>query len=198
MAIVKKQTIKPSIYFACMCLKFLFCWCCTNLSSILPFKMKWINCGQMVDFEAGSNGFWSGEKPHEIRLFRTFSPCQNLTFFDTVPKALEPLVSTAFASFLMRSNYFQTLSWPLVPTVSVYSVRQSGINCGQKKNTPRNKSFAGTPRVLPRNDDFHLGGALCVCYLWIGGLSRDFESVVRQWYIGLIYWLVWRSIIASQ
>ena len=75
-----------------------------------------------------------------------------------LPKTFELLVSTAFASFLMRSNYFQTLFWPPVPTVSVYSVRQSGINCGQKR-IPHETKVSRGPRVLPRNDEFHLGGA---------------------------------------
>ena len=58
------------------------------------------------NFEGGSNELQSGEKPHKIRLFRTFALRLNLLFFDTVPNSGVNLVSTAFASFLMRSDYF--------------------------------------------------------------------------------------------
>ena len=78
-----------------------------------------------------------------VKINRPLDLCQSLcpimlrnagirTFRSSVPKALELIVSTALASFLMRSDYFYALSRPLVPTVSVYSGRQSRIICGQK------------------------------------------------------------------
>lgn len=81
-----------------------------------------------------------------------------------VPKNSGVPVSARFRTFPALSARKHILSGTLTSTVSVYSVRQSGINCGQKKNTPRNKSFAETPCSPPETMNF-ISGELCRLYV---------------------------------
>ena len=56
--------------------------------------------------------------------------------FDKVPKKSGVPVSAYFWAFPPLSARKQMLSGHLTSTVSVYSVRGSGINCGQKDTPP--------------------------------------------------------------